>query len=122
MLLKPILIFSMVATAYVLFIPVDLNKFAENKFALETSNFKLGEIIEPHNNSKLSTDFEEITIGNLTFYSPVENKFFWASGNGPVPCVNKVQIKYFERKTGYIPQQRSNNIKDGFFAKKVDNN
>ncbi|GGB65527.1 membrane protein [Flavobacterium suaedae] len=122
MLLKPILIFSMIATAYVLFIPIDLNKFAENKFALETSNFKLEEIVAPHSNSKLNTEFEKVTIGNLTFYSPIKNDFFWASGNGPIPCVNKAQIKYFERKTGYIPQQRSNKIKDGFFAKKVDNN
>lgn len=120
-ILKTILISSIAITAYVLFIPIDLNKFAENKFALKTSNFKSGEIIEPHNNSKLSTDFEEITIGNLTFYSPVENNFFWASGNGPIPCVNKTQIDYFERKTGYIPQQRNENLEDGFFAKRIEN-
>ncbi len=118
--LKILFTLSIVAAAYVLFIPIDLNKFAENKFALTTSNFKLKEIIIPHNNSKLNTEFEKITVNNFTFWSPLNNKFFWVSGNGPLPCVNKAQIYSFKKRYGVIPQMRGESLKDGFYAKKIE--
>ncbi|AXG74740.1 hypothetical protein DVK85_11065 [Flavobacterium arcticum] len=119
--LKILFTLSIVAVAYVLFIPIDLNKFAENKFATANSSFKPQEIIIPHSNSKLDTKFEKVTIDNFTFWSPLNNEFFWVSGNGPVPCANKDHIYSFKKRYGVIPQMRGKSLKDGFYAKKTEN-
>ena len=119
--IKIIFTIAVILTAYVLFIPMNLNKFAQNRFALETSNFKLEEIIEPHDNSKLDTEFEKIILNNFTFWSPLDNDFFWASGNGPVPCVNKKQIYSFKKRYKTVPQMRGKSLKDGFYAKNIEN-
>lgn len=43
--------------------------------------------------------------------------FFWGTGDGPLPCVRKKQLDYFEKKYQVKPQMRSDTIKDGFYAK-----
>ncbi|PVX44776.1 hypothetical protein C8C85_0527 [Flavobacterium sp. 103] len=111
------LYFSIFITGFVLLMPINLYFFTKNKFALSTSNFSTKNIIFPYKNTKSSTTFEYLQNGNLNFYSPVENDFFWSSGDGKLPCVNKNQIQYFNYYYKVKPQMRTTDLKDGFYSK-----
>lgn len=116
------LLLSLLPTLVILFIPINLNRFSNYKFMMELSTFSKYEILFPHKNTKNETDFEVIQLGNFQYNSPIQNDFFWASGNGNLPCVNKDQIAYFKKYFYIIPQMRTNNLKDGFYAKKITKN
>jgi len=118
-LLIVLLYFSLAVTTFVLFIPINQNLFANNKFAHELSTFSPEYIINPHSNAKSDTNFEMVEAGNLRYYSPIENSFLWGAGDGALPCVNKKQLQYFERKFGVLPQMRGKSLSDGFYSKKV---
>ncbi|MBW1656339.1 LIC_10190 family membrane protein [Flavobacterium quisquiliarum] len=117
-----LIMFSLIPVVIVLFFSINLSKFANNKSLMEISNFSSQNIIFPYSNSKNSTAFETIQTGNLKYNSPQNNDFFWGNGNGDLPCVNKVQIEYFEKYFHYRPQMRTNNLKDGFYSKEVTKN
>ena len=106
----------------VLFFPVSYKSLTENKLIGKNSRFSGTNILYPHNNSKWSTPFESIQKGNLKFNSPTNNYFFWGSGNGALPSVNKAQIEYFEKYFQVLPQQKSTDLKDGFYSKKLSSN
>ena len=89
---------------------------------LEISNFSVKNIVFPYQNTKSNTPFETIELGNLKYNSPVKNDFFWANGNGNLPCVDKRQIDYFEKYFRIIPQMRTTDLKDGFYAKQLSEN
>ncbi|UPT70671.1 MAG: hypothetical protein M0D53_16645 [Flavobacterium sp. JAD_PAG50586_2] len=55
----------------------------------------------------------------MIYQTPIDNSFFWVTGNGKLPCVNEMQIEYFEHGFLYIPQQRSIDLNDGFYAQKI---
>lgn len=112
-----LLYFSTFIAGFVLFIPIDLNIFTKNKFILTTSNFSTKNIVFPYKNTKSNTTFEQLQNGTLYFYSPLENDFFWGSGDGKLPCVNKEQIDYFDYYYKVKPQMRSPHLKDGFYSK-----
>lgn len=114
-----LLYFSLIPTLIVLFIPINLNRFSNNKFMLEVSTFDFNNIIYPYKNTKNNTVFRSIHLGNLIYNSPVDENFFWSNGNGDLPCVNKEQINYFEKYFHIIPQMRTTNLKDGFYAKTI---
>jgi len=67
----------------------------------------------------MNHNYLKFNVGNLIFESPDESSFFWITGNGELPCVNKQQIDYFKSNYNYIPQLRTNNLKDGFYAKRI---
>ncbi|WP_289657915.1 LIC_10190 family membrane protein [Flavobacterium panacagri] len=117
-----LIMFSLIPVVIVLFFSINLSKFANNKSLMEISNFSSQNIIFPYSNSKNSTTFETIQVGNLKYNSPQNNNFFWGNGNGDLPCINKVQIEYFEKYFHYRPQMRTNNLKDGFYSKEVTKN
>ena len=108
--------------AVVLFFPVSYKSLTENKLIGKNSRFSATNILYPHNNSKWNTAFESVQKGNLKFNSPTNNYFFWGSGNGNLPSVNKAQIEYFEKYYQVIPQQKTTDLKDGFYAKKLSSN
>lgn len=108
---------STIGTAFILFVPISLNVFTKNKFTQVPSTFSVANIIFPHGNSKSETAFELIQNGNLDFYSPIQNEFFYSTGDGTLPCVNKDQLEFFEKHFGVVPQLRSGNLKDGFVSK-----
>ncbi|MCR4030279.1 MULTISPECIES: LIC_10190 family membrane protein [Flavobacterium] len=116
------LIFSIFITGFVLLFPINLNGFSNHKFMLKISNFSIKNSISPYQNSKSNTSFESIQLGNLKYNSPVENEFFWANGDGNLPCVDKRQLDYFEKYYHVIPQMRTNNLKDGFYSKEIKTN
>jgi len=108
---------STFATAFVLFIPMNLKSLARNEHAVATSNFSIENIIFPHQNSKYQTDFERIENEHFYYNSPTNIDFFWGTANGSIPCVNEKQIDYFDQKYNIKPQMRSDDLKDGFYAK-----
>ncbi len=118
-LIVPILFGSAIFSAFILLVPIDLSLFSKNKFLLNTSTFNIENTIIPHKKTKLTTAFETQTIGNLKYNSPISNDFFWASGDGDLPAVNKPQIEYYAYWLKIIPQLRTDDLKDGFYAKDI---
>ncbi|MEO0037720.1 MAG: hypothetical protein RIQ59_931 [Bacteroidota bacterium] len=100
-------------------VPLNFSVFTTNKLLSENSTFKLNEIIFPHSNTKKQNQFYKAKIGNLEFNSPLDNSFFWGTGDGAVPCVNTKQLEYFKNQFHYIPQLRTNHLKEGFYSKKI---
>jgi hypothetical protein len=99
---------------------VNYKIFTLNKFHQTKNNYHWSQIFIPEKNSKYSDIiYEKIKDGNLEYSSPSENFFFYGNGIGNLPCVNKVQIDYFKKKYFILPQQRTSNLKDGFYSKKL---
>ncbi|WP_341216473.1 hypothetical protein, partial [uncultured Wocania sp.] len=105
---------SIILSAIPIFITINLNTFTSNDFAMELNTFRLRNIIIPEKNTKTETKFTKHNIDGFEFNSPSEDTFFWATGNGELPCVNKKQIDYIRYYYNYIPQMRTDNLKDGF--------
>lgn len=110
---------SVVVTGFVLFVPLNLNKFSGKKFELATSTFSFKNILYPHNNTRFPGSFNLITKGNLKYYSLKDNSYFWVTGNGSLPCASEKQLQFFENAYGIIPQLRGKTIKEGFYARKL---
>ena len=121
-LLNAVLVLSQIPIAIILFFPFNISKLSNHKSLMEISTFSINNIVFPYQNSKSNTSFETIQLGNLKYNSPQKNTFLWAGGNGDLPCVNKKQIDTFEKNFQYIPQMRTNELKDGFYAKKISKN
>lgn len=83
------------------------------------SSFLIENLLVPYDNSNLNTNYTVCKIGNLEYYSPDKKTIIWATGNGKLPCLNEKQVLFFKRKYGYIPQKRTNDVKDGFYSKKT---
>jgi len=99
---------------------IDYEIFTANKLLQEKDRFKWSQIVIPEKNSKYADlVFKKVREGNLEYYSPPEHTFFWNNGNGTLPCVNLQQLKYFKIKFHYIPQLRTQYLKDGFYSKKI---
>ncbi|WP_026978636.1 LIC_10190 family membrane protein [Flavobacterium tegetincola] len=114
-----LLYFSLVPIGFTLFIPMQLSYFTSNTFMSKTNTFPLKALLFPLENTKLGNDFEVFELGNLKYNSPLDNDFFYGTGNGALPCVNKKQIDYYQRNYDIIPQMRTNDIKDGFYSKNL---
>lgn len=114
-----LLLISAIPLLVFVFVPMNLNRFSNYKFMLTLSHFESEYIISPHANSKYDMTFEKVSEGNLEYYSPINHDFFWGTYNGPLPTVNKDQVEYFKTYFHLIPQQRSTDLKDGFYSKKL---
>lgn len=115
----PSLVIGLLPIFFTLFVPIPLSVFTNNKFMAYNNHFTTKELFFPAKNSKNKTDFELIKLGNLKYNSPTKNDFFWATGNGSLPCVNKDQVDYYQKYFRVIPQMRTNELKDGFYAKQI---
>jgi hypothetical protein len=99
---------------------VNFKYFTENKLHQRKASLNWIQIFIPNENSSLSKmPFEKRECRNMEYYSPKENFFFWGTANGPLPCVNKVQLDYFEKYYHVIPQLRTSSLKDGFYSKRI---
>ena len=99
---------------------VDFKYFTQNKFHQTQGQFQLIQILIPEKNSKFADiKYEKIKDGNLEYNSPKDNFFFYGTGNGVLPCVNKVQINYFKKHYFILPQQRTSDLKDGFYSENL---
>lgn len=117
--ISTVYVISVLATAFVLFFPLNFDGLTQNKLFSQNSTFSVKNVVFPHANSKLQTTYETIQNGNLKYNSPIQNSFFWANGDGNLPCVNKDQINYFEQTLGVVPQMRGNQLRDGFYTKSI---
>jgi hypothetical protein len=118
-MISNLLYLSLVPILIVLFVPIKFKTLANNEVISKSQSFLFSNIIFPNENSNLNTTFEIIQKGNLKYNSPVNNSFFWGTGNGNLPAQNKIQLLYFEQYYFIIPQQRNKDLKDGFYAKKL---
>jgi len=116
----PILFVFTLLTGFVLFVPISLNNFTQNKFVMTTSTFSFNNFVVPYKNSKLDTPFTTIKTGNLIYNTPTNIEFYWATGDGALPCGSEKQIEGFKIKYGIIPQMRGKTLADGFYAAKAD--
>lgn len=99
---------------------VNYKIFTQNKLHQTKSDYQWSQIFIPEKNSKYSKiKFEKIKDGNLGYNSPKENFFFYGTGIGDLPCVNKVQIDYFKKRYFILPQQRTSDLNDGFYSKNI---
>lgn len=105
------------------FIPLvfvfNLQKLTNNENHVTSNPFKLTFIIEPHSNSKFAHDYKTIQMGNTFINTPNNFDFFWGTGDVPVPAVNQEQLDYFKTYFKVIPQQYSEDLKDGFYSKTI---
>jgi hypothetical protein len=105
--------------SFMLYSILNLTPLTNNKFHQNHTPFTSKQLIIPMGNSKYpNMEFDTLHLKNLLFYSPKENFFFYGTANGPLPCVNKKQLKFMYKKTSYIPQQLGNKISDGFYSLK----
>lgn len=113
---------SLTLSAIPIFIPIDLNTFTSNNFAMSLSNFKLKSILIPEENTKTITTFSKETVNGFEYNSPDKDVFFWGTGDGDLPCVNELQVEYIKKYYHYVPQLRKDDLKDGFISLKVSEN
>lgn len=109
---------SFSAAFFLLLFPPKLGR-NQQKLNFNEHSFSYHRLVFPNENSNLKTTYHSNTIGNLKYFSPDTTVYIWATGNGKLPCVNAKQIEYFKKKLHYIPQMRTSEIKDGFYAKKT---
>lgn len=99
---------------------IDYNFFTQNQLLQSKEYYHWSQILIPEKNSKHpAIKFEKIKDGNLEYNSPKVNFFFYGTGNGDLPCVNKVQINYFKKHYFILPQQRTSDLKDGFYSENL---
>ena len=111
---------SVFLSAIPLFIEINLKAFTNNSLALTLTEFNSKNLLIPEKNSKNNTEYSKENIDGFEFYSPINNPFFWGTGNGNLPCVNKNQINYIREYYKYTPQLRTNKLKDGFKSLKIE--
>jgi hypothetical protein len=105
---------SLIGIPVMIFFPINSKShiFSNNFFSIKN-------IMLPFQNSNLKTIPHIEKIGNLQYTSPDNKTFIWSTGNGDLPSVNQKQLQLLEHKTGYIPQQESTDLSDGFRAIKT---
>ncbi|QBZ98301.1 LIC_10190 family membrane protein [Flavobacterium sangjuense] len=110
---------SLMVVGILVFVPLSFENLTANALLSQNSTFHLKNILIPEPNSKWKPEYKGDSVGNMLYHSPVDTSFFWVTGNGNLPCVNAEQVKYFEQGFFYIPQQRSTDLNDGFYAQKI---
>lgn len=114
-----LLTLNMIVIAMMLILPMSFNNLTKNKFLTQNNTFHFKNIIIPEPNSKWPTESKKTSIGNMSYNSPTDYTFFWVTGNCDLPCINDTHLNYFKKGFFFIPQQRSIDISNGFYAQKV---
>lgn len=113
---KPILITG-VLLPFIFLFPISISKLTTNVHHQLSKNFSITQLIIPQPSSKYyDMKFEVKEKGNLLYYSPQENFFFYGTANGNLPCVNEAYLNYFYYNCNFYPQMRSSDLKDGFYS------
>lgn len=108
---------SAIGSFALLVFPFTLDRLTRNENTKQTSPFTLENLIFPYQNSKLGVSYESRTKGNLQYNSPVGSPFLWGTGDGKLPCVNKKQLDYLEKRYGFYPQLRTGKLQNGFYSR-----
>ena len=108
--------FAVLATL-VVFIPAGFSGFTKNKLHQANGAVAWHQLYRPEQGTKFpEMEYEEVALGNLKYYSPKDAPLIYITANGPLPCVNTRQIKYFAKYTGYYPQLLGSDISEGFVS------
>jgi hypothetical protein len=100
-----------------LFINTGNSLLTDNKFHQDTPGFALRQLYLPEPNTRFSRmEFVWQKEGRLDYYSPKENFFYYGTANGPLPCVNTVQLKGQQKRFGYVPQPLGESLGEGFYS------
>ena len=120
-LLITIFCVSILLTIIPLIFNVNASALSNNANHQNTSTFSIGYILEPHSNSIYSNTSNKITIKNTTIHSLSKGSgLIWETGDAPLPALSKAQLEYFKTYFEIVPQQYSNNLKDGFYSKTLE--
>ncbi|MDI1255934.1 MAG: hypothetical protein PSV16_07515 [Flavobacterium sp.] len=112
---------SSVILPLVISLLIDFKTLTSNKLNQKEAAIKPSQLYLPELNSRYGNiDFETFTEGNLKFYSPKQNFFFYGTANGPLPSTNIKIIQRFKKRYHIIPQLRTGELKDGFYSKKIE--
>ena len=115
------LILSTILIAVPLFVPINLNRFTTNEFHLSLSQFSSQYILTPHPKTRYTqATYTTTSLPTFELYTPKNVDFFWATGDGPLPCVQQQQIDYFRYYYKIEPELRGTDFKDGFFSKVLE--
>ncbi len=115
-------VFSAVCPIAIAFL-IDFKSFTANKHMQKSEQIHVEQLVIPEPNSKYyEVGFERFTEGNLNYYSPKPNFFYYGTGDGPLPCTNVNVIELFKQQLNIIPQLRTNQLKDGFYSKEINQN
>ena len=112
---------SLALVGVLVVVPMSFGSLTANDMLAKNCTLHLKNIVIPEPNSKWSGEFKKTSIGNMPYHSPKDMTYFWLTGNGDLPCVSGIQLEYFQEGFSFIPQQRSTDLNDGFFAQKVSN-
>ncbi|KGO87587.1 hypothetical protein Q765_05490 [Flavobacterium rivuli WB 3.3-2 = DSM 21788] len=105
---------------FVTFFSFGLSALTTNKHHHEQSKITFQQLYLPETITKYpNMQFEKVRSGNLEYYSPRHNFLLFGTANGPLPCVNRVQIEFMQKRLGITPQLRTKDIKDGFYSAKT---
>jgi hypothetical protein len=79
-------------------------------------------LVTPHPKTKYKEAvYETFQSENTILNTPINIDFFWATGDSPLPGLQKQQYDYFKYYFHVIPVMRTGNLKDGFYSKKIAN-
>lgn len=100
---------------------INYGGFTNNRFHQSAVGFRFSQLYFPEPVTRYpDIQYDKLKSGNMEYHSPSQNFFLYGTANGPLPCVNSEQLRYFERKTDYIPQLRDDNdIESGFKSVKL---
>ncbi|MFC4740705.1 LIC_10190 family membrane protein [Flavobacterium ponti] len=94
---------------------VSFSTFIDIKSGANKSTFALNQLIIPESITKYKiNNFEAKKIENF-YYNDPKLPNLYETSNGNLPCVNEKLFHYYN----YFPQQRTNQLKDGFYAKEL---
>lgn len=95
----------------------NFESLTKNKFNQRTGEFRTSQFWLPEKNAKYAdVNYEFHQKGNLKYYSPNPNFFFYGTANGPLPCTNVRFMDYVEQVYFLVPQLRTKDLKDGFYS------
>ncbi|WP_452226962.1 LIC_10190 family membrane protein [Lacinutrix cladophorae] len=117
--MEVVLVVCTILTTIPLFFKVNNQQITNNKQLAVSSTFSLKYIITPYKNSKYSEDYITIQLKETNINTPTNVDFFWGTGDIPLPALNQEQLDFFKTYFHRIPQQRTENLKDGFISKKT---
>ncbi len=110
------LIISALLPIAILFVS-DFKNLTQNELNQQPESLKWSQLWLPEKNSKYShVKFEKITLGNLQYYSPNPNFFFYGTADGPLPCTNADFVNHLYNNYSFIPQLRDGNLSNGFYS------
>lgn len=103
-----------------LFISFGIESFTNNPLMTRENNlFESSNFIHPKKNIQFHYEYKVQKEGNLIYQSP-QNTSFWLTGDGNIPVLNEQLLNYLKTHYKIRPQLRTEQLKDGFYAEKID--